>query len=101
MPFLDEQEWLEVSPLLENAAMEIKEYRIKHNCDLITARLNCKSNATKKFEELTGISDIHFEVIYHHRLVDWGAECKKCGHLLRTPKASYCANCGYKIEQKI
>ena len=98
MPFLEELEWKQVSPLLMNAAEEIKSYRKNHNCDLYTARENVKPEAMKKFEEITGKSGVHFEIIYHHRLSDWGPECKKCGHLFRTPKASYCANCGQTIE---
>ena len=100
MPFLDEIEWQQISPLLINAAAEIKEYRAKHNCDLATARKKVKPEAMKKFEELTGMPGIHFEIIYHHRLSDWGPECKHCGHLCRTPKASFCANCGQKAEDK-
>jgi hypothetical protein len=46
------------------------------------------------FESITGYrlqcrSDIH-----HHRLSNFGEQCEGCGHLLRTPKASFCANCG-------
>ena len=53
----------------------------------------------KAFEELTGLSGIHFHIIQHHRLKDWGEECPDCGHLLRTPKAKFCANCGRRKEQ--
>ncbi len=94
MPFLDENEWRQIQPYLGNAAQEIKEYRSKHGCDLETARLNIKTEATQKFQELTGMPGVHFEAIYHHRLSDWGAECNSCGSLFRTPKASFCANCG-------
>ncbi len=99
MPYLEEDEWKQVSPLLMNGAEEIKHYREKHNCDLATARENVKPEAMKKFEEITGMPGVHFEIIYHHQLIDWGPECKKCGHLFRTPKASYCANCGQTIEE--
>lgn len=94
MPFLDEHEWKKISPHLEGAVAAIKNYRTTHQCDLKTAKLNCKPEATRIFKEITGMPDIHFEVIYHHRLKDWGPECKSCAQLLRTPKASYCANCG-------
>jgi len=100
MPFLDEIEWQQISPLLIDAAAEIIEYRVKYNCDLFTARKNVKPEAMNKFEELTGIPGIHFEIIYHHRLSDWGPECEHCGHLLRTPNASFCANCGKKPVDK-
>ncbi len=53
----------------------------------------------KKYEELNGMPGVHFEIIYYHRLADWDSKCEKCGHLFRTPKASYCANWGQKIEE--
>jgi hypothetical protein len=98
MPFLNEDEWQQISSLLMPAAEEIKNYRLQHNCDLATARINVKPEAMKKFEEMTGVPGVHFDIIYHHRLVNWGPECKRCGHLFRTPNASFCANCGQKIE---
>jgi len=101
MPFLEEDEWQDISPLLADAIGAIKAYRSKHQCDLKTARLNCKPEATKKFEALTGLPDVHFDTIYHHRLLDWGPECIKCGHLLRTSKASYCANCGQGLNRQL
>lgn len=98
MPFLEENEWLLISPLLGDAIQAIKKYRTEHNCDLKTARMNCKPEAMAMFEKITGMPNIHFETIYHHRLKDWGSECKNCGKLLRTSKAKICANCGVKIE---
>ena len=95
MPFLDEKEWSQVSPLLTDAMKAVKEYRAENNCDLLTARINCKPEAMQKFEDLTGKAGIHFEIIYHHRLKDWGEECPSCNHLLRTNKAKFCANCGW------
>lgn len=93
MPFLEEDEWREISPLLIDAIRAIKTYREHNNCDLATARLNCKPEAMRKFEQLTGVAGINFDTIYHHRLQDWGQECSNCGHLLRTPEANYCAKC--------
>jgi len=94
MPFLNEEEWAEISPMLDDASRAIKEYRRLHECDLRTARLSCRPEAMEKFEQLTGRPGVNFDVIFHHRLRDWGSECTKCGHLLRSPKAKLCANCG-------
>jgi hypothetical protein len=99
MPFLDEEEGQQVSQLLTNAKSDIINYRAKHKCDLATARRNVKPEALKKIEELTGMPGIHVDIIFHHRLTDWGPECKKCHHLLRTPKASFCVNCGESINE--
>lgn len=98
MPFLEEDEWSKVEPLLGNAAKEIKRYRAEHGCDLATARRNVKPEATKLFEEITGMPNVHFDVIFHHRLSAMGPECEKCAQLLRTAKATYCANCGAERE---
>lgn len=96
MPFLDEEEWNQVSPLLADAIQAIKSYREEHKCDLATARANCKPEATKTFFKMTGVDGVHFDTINHHRRLNWGPECKKCGHLFRTSQASFCANCGYE-----
>lgn len=72
MPFLDEQEWQQIEPLLPLAKQELIDYRIAHNCDLTTAKRNCYSQATQIFELMTGLPGFHFDVIYHHRLCDWG-----------------------------
>jgi len=98
MPFLDEEEWKQIEPLLGNAKQAIVDYRIKHQCDLTTVRLNCKPEAMLKFEEITGTPNIHFDTIFHHRLSSWGHECPKCKNLLRTPQATFCATCGYEVD---
>ena len=98
MPFLEEKEWQQVSPLLEGAIKAIKDYREEHGCDLKTAKENCKPEAMYKFEELTGMPGVDFEIIYHHRLKDWGQECPECGNLLRTPRAKLCVKCGWKSK---
>ncbi len=99
MPFLEEDEWQQVSPHLTDAIRGIKEYRQKHGCDIATAHKYARPKAALLFEEITGMPGVQFDVIYHHRLADKGPECKKCGHLFRTPKASYCVNCGQTAEE--
>jgi hypothetical protein len=96
MPFLEEDEWSQVSPLLVGAMKAIRNYMKKYKCNLKTARQNCKPEAMLKFKELTGMPGVHFEIIYHHRLKDWGCKCKNCGHLLRTNRARFCAKCSWE-----
>jgi len=98
VPMLEEHEWEQVEPLLESQHRIIKEYREKHSCDIKTANENAFKPATEKYRELTGFEETNFAAIYHHRLKDFGPECSKCGHLLRTSKASYCASCGQVRE---
>lgn len=99
MPFLNEEEWAEISPLLYRGVQAIANYQREHQCNIETARVHTLSSASevmKKFEELTGMSDIHADIIWHHRLSEWGKECK-CGGLLRTPKALFCSQCGCHV----
>ena len=98
MPFLDEAEWQEIAPLLTDATRAIKDYRREHKCDLPTARANCKPVVIEKILEMTGVPVVSFEEVYYLRRSDYGRECEKCSHLLRTPRASFCANCGWVPE---
>ena len=95
MPFLEEEEWRQIEPLIKKEIRAIKEYREEHNCDLGAALKNYQREATAKFEELTGIPGVSFSTIQHLRLQDSGPECPECGFLLRTPKAKYCVHCGW------
>lgn len=95
MPFLEESEWHKVQPLFAADKEAIVQYRIDQGLSLKDARAIVRGPAAKKFEELTGFEGIHFDIIHHHRLKDWGQECPQCQHLLRTSKAQLCANCGW------
>jgi hypothetical protein len=95
---LEEDEWARVSPLLTNQISKIKEYRTIHGCDLRTARRQVHAEANNLFHDMTGVEMENYETIYHHRLALYGQECPGCGHLLRTSRAKYCANCGLKKE---
>jgi len=97
MPFLDESEWQKVEPFLVGGMLAIKRYRSESGCDIKTARDHCQPEVMKVFEDITGIPGVHADVIYHHRLKDWGPECSACGNLLRTNKAKFCAECGKEI----
>jgi ribosomal protein L32 len=35
------------------------------------------------------------KLMLSHRLSRYGPECPSCGKLLRSPKARFCAECGY------
>jgi hypothetical protein len=94
---LEESEWDALSPLLKLQAEKIKEYRSEHKVDLKTAIAKVQKPATDKYFEITGYREDNYAAILHHRLSDFGPECGQCGHLLRTPKASFCANCGLKV----
>ena len=98
MPFLNEREWTQIAPHLEHIMTDIKQYREENNVDLHTAKIKMKFRATEIFEQLTGYKDIDPQIIFHHRLNDWGQECSNCGYLLRTQNGAFCVHCGQKQD---
>ncbi|MDQ8188570.1 hypothetical protein [Pelagicoccus sp. SDUM812002] len=96
VPMLTKQEWKEVGPLLRLDTERTKELRKEKGIGLKEALEELQSEACEKYYELTGFKETNWQAIWHHRLSEHGPECPSCGHLFRTPKASFCANCGYK-----
>ena len=96
VPFLDEDEWKVVAPHVTNTVTSIKRYREENGVGLSAAKNAVEDTAVKVFEEVTGYRAPSWDIVRHHRLADYGPECVNCGHLVRTPKASFCANCGEK-----
>lgn len=37
------------------------------------------------------------KLLLSHRISSYGPPCQKCGRLLRTPRATFCAECGFKV----
>ncbi len=94
MPFFDDEEMELVSPLLADGIRDIERYREEHGVDIETARKHCKPEVKELMKELMGDDDIYFDQLFHHKRSNWGNQCASCGHLLRTPQASFCAECG-------
>ena len=94
VPLLNEEEWTQLSSIMNNMVKKVKEYRTDNNCDLKTAQVAVGNQVLEIYNNITGFEETNHLAIWHHRRSMFGPECKKCGHLLRTPKASYCANCG-------
>ncbi len=99
LPMLDEQEWDEIAPYLENTVDKIKKYIAEHQCDIATARANCNPEAVEKFFQLTGYQNITYDVIFYLRRSSYGPLCNNCGKLFRMPKAKFCVGCGQTIEE--
>ncbi len=96
IPMLTEVEWEEVWPILSHDTQRIKHYREQHHVGIGEAIEALRFESCEKYYELTGFRETNHAAIWHHRLSLYGPECLKCGHLLRTSKASFCANCGNK-----
>lgn len=94
LPFLDEDEWAEMLPSLNDARGHFMD---KYEDKLWQEREKRQQIAVSKFEELTGEPNMTFNAIEHHLLSEWGGECKECHELLRTSRAKFCASCGKKI----
>ncbi len=88
MPFLDDSEYESLKPHLRLPVMIDSRYCHLDPKDIIP------NYAKKKFTEMTGFDIESWEVIFHHKRSDWGEPCRHCDHLLRSPRATYCANCG-------
>ena len=94
IPMLTEEEWGAVSPALENAVSQIKQYREDHGCSLEEARANgFGQQALVVYEQITGFKETNQDALFHHRLSIYGPPCHVCGKPLRTPQARYCAMC--------
>ena len=99
IPMLEEHEWERLGPSLTNHVERIKRIRQQKSCDLSTAKKLAGQETCDLYFELTGYRETNFNALWHHRLANFGPECLKCGHLFRTPKAKFCANCGHKKDE--
>ena len=95
VPMLEEHEWEVMEPLLKDQIKKVKNYRAEHGVGIRSAIENVFKPATDKYFEFTGLKEKNHNAIWHHRLANFGKECPECGHLFRTPRASYCVNCGF------
>jgi hypothetical protein len=92
---LDELEWAQVSPFLDNAIEQIKRYRTEHNVSLSEAKQHgYGQEALTRYFEIAGFREANANALWHHRLSLFGPPCSNCGKPLRTPQARHCAECG-------
>lgn len=94
IPMLDESEWERMHPRLTGRIEGVKAYRQAHGVGIAEARKHLDGEALDLYREMTGYVETNAEAIWHHRMAIYGPPCKSCGHLLRTPRASFCASCG-------
>ncbi len=94
IPMLEENEWERIYPVLKVNLEKIVRIRKERECDLVTAKRLAFNEACDVYFEMTGFRETEPNAIWHHRLANYGPECPQCGHLFRTPKAAFCANCG-------
>ncbi|VVE84087.1 hypothetical protein PSP31120_04470 [Pandoraea sputorum] len=93
VPMLTEDEWQMVQPhtLIE----QIKKYREETGASLADAyRNNPDLPALVAYERITGFHESNANALMHHRLMLYGPACTACSKPLRTPNATFCAECG-------
>ncbi len=101
MPMLDEDEFALISKLYSKGMRATKNFRQQHDLSLGECSIEERFRPVREeYERITGWKDMHHNAIIHHRLSDFGALCPVCGKPFRTPKAQFCAECGYKPEQQ-
>jgi hypothetical protein len=57
------------------------------------------SPVLREYERITGFHETNPNAVRHHRLSLYGPPCSKCAKPLRTPRATFCAACGYRIGE--
>jgi hypothetical protein len=96
VPMLTDEEWGEIHLLIRFDTEWIKTYRADTGASVHEANTALNSKALDRYFEITGFRETNINALYHHHLSLYGDECVSCGHLLRTPQSSFCANCGQK-----
>ena len=96
---LEEDEWEIISPLVAQRVKAIKKYLEETGASIDEAAKHVENEASTIHLKLTGYKEENSSAIAHHRLANFGAVCAECGHLYRTPKARFCANCGSKESE--
>lgn len=99
VPLLNEVEWAIVSPLIDNMASMRKDYREQNGGTIKEAQFAVGARLLEEFNRISGFNETNYLAIFHHRRSIFGKECSSCGLLLRTPRASFCANCGCYSDQ--
>jgi hypothetical protein len=95
VPMLDDAEWEQVVPHLMDAIARIKDYRQMHSSALFDVQnQGFGRDALEKYHEITGFTETNVNALWHHRVSQFGPPCSSCGRPLRTPRASFCAECG-------
>jgi hypothetical protein len=95
VPMLEDAEWEQVVPHLENAVAQIKDFRKVHNVSLAEAqRHGYGQSALERYHEITGFRETNANALWHHRISQFGPPCSSCCRPLRTPRARFCAECG-------
>ena len=101
VPLLSDEEYRQVMTHLSDYTSAIMKYRTEHAVSLEEARINAPvaTRALEGYKHLTGVELDHPDQLYAVRLSDYGRPCPVCTKPFRTPRARFCAECGYKLPE--
>jgi hypothetical protein len=91
IPMLDEAEWSSIAEHLRAAGALGPNRRITPS-----ERDKRFAPVLQAYERITGMAETNINAIWHHRRSLYGPPCAVCGKPLRTPRASFCAACGWQ-----
>lgn len=97
LPLLSESEWQTVATKLGTNGKSIIEYRKKNQCSLTEAIEAVNADAIAAYHELAGVRLKSYQELYAVRLSNYGRLCPNCERPFRTPRARFCAECGYEL----
>ena len=101
MPMLDEDEYAEVAKLYSEGIRATKEFRERWGVPLKEASIADRLRPVRDaYERITGMKNLHENVIMHHRISKCGPPCKRCQKPLRTPQAKLCGSCMAPVENQ-
>jgi len=93
-PLLEEEEWAVMEELLRIGLEATKRYREEHGSSLADTPISpTYREAVIEYRKMTGFHEADPDVIWHHRLSDYGPPCKNCGKPLRSSSARRCFEC--------
>lgn len=90
VPMLDKEEYSEIHRIYLRCAQDKSQ-------DLNERFLP----VTQAYSDWTGAEATHHNIVMHHRISIYGPPCRAvgCGVPLRTPRASFCAKCGWQVPK--
>jgi hypothetical protein len=96
IPMLDEEEFAHVvnQPRLTYQQVRQEQPDVK-STQLVQGVFQ---RSLDEYERITGMHETNMNAVWHHRISIYGPPCEACGKPLRTPRAKFCAACGYRID---
>ena len=102
IPLLTEAELESLSPHLRAYRSAMRDYykgEQGHRKEVVPALFSAREKILDAYEEMTGEKLDNPNELYSVRLADFGRLCPECAKPFRTPRARFCAECGYALPE--